>query len=57
MSTRGASRKGQERSEAILDAAEQLLVDEGHAALSAPCPRPRSALVNTPFFARRGEGA
>lgn len=34
MSTRGASRKGQERSEAILDAAEQLLVEEGHAALS-----------------------
>ena len=34
MSTRGASRKGQERSEAILDAAERLLVDEGHAALS-----------------------
>ncbi|WP_205525566.1 TetR/AcrR family transcriptional regulator [Pyxidicoccus trucidator] len=34
MSTRGASPKGQERSEAILDAAERLLVDEGHAALS-----------------------
>lgn len=34
MSTRGASRKGQERSEAILDAAERLLVEEGHAALS-----------------------
>jgi AcrR family transcriptional regulator len=34
MSTRGASRKGQERSEAILDAAERLLVDEGHAALT-----------------------
>jgi AcrR family transcriptional regulator len=34
MSTRGASRKGQERSEAILDAAERLLVDEGHVALS-----------------------
>ncbi|MBZ4420844.1 TetR/AcrR family transcriptional regulator [Myxococcus sp. RHSTA-1-4] len=34
MSTRGASRKGQERSEAILEAAERLLVDEGHAALS-----------------------
>jgi len=34
VSTRGASRKGQERSEAILDAAEQLLVDEGHAALT-----------------------
>jgi DNA-binding transcriptional regulator YbjK len=34
MSTRGASRKGQERSEAILEAAERLLVDEGHAALT-----------------------
>nr|QKW93646.1 TetR family transcriptional regulator [Vitiosangium cumulatum] len=34
MSTRGASRKGQERSEAILDTAERLLVDEGHAALT-----------------------
>jgi AcrR family transcriptional regulator len=34
MSTRGESRKGQERSEAILDAAERLLVEEGHAALS-----------------------
>ncbi|MDY7224884.1 TetR/AcrR family transcriptional regulator [Hyalangium rubrum] len=34
MSTRGASRKGQERSEAILDAAEKLLVEEGHAALT-----------------------
>ncbi|NMO14578.1 TetR family transcriptional regulator [Pyxidicoccus fallax] len=34
MSTRGASRKGQERSEAILEAAEGLLVDEGHAALT-----------------------
>ncbi|MFE8601023.1 TetR/AcrR family transcriptional regulator [Archangium violaceum] len=34
MSTRGASPKGQERSEAILDAAERLLVDEGHSALS-----------------------
>ncbi|WP_257463115.1 TetR/AcrR family transcriptional regulator [Archangium lipolyticum] len=34
MSTRGASRKGQERSEAILDAAQRLLVDEGHAALT-----------------------
>ncbi len=34
MSTRGTSRKGQERSEAILDEAERLLVDEGHAALT-----------------------
>jgi AcrR family transcriptional regulator len=34
MSTRGTFQKGQERREAILDAAEQLLVDEGHAALS-----------------------
>lgn len=34
MSTRGASRKGQERSEAILDAAEGLLVEAGHAALT-----------------------
>lgn len=34
MSTRGASSKGQERSEAILDATEQLLVEEGHAALT-----------------------
>ena len=34
MSTRGAFPKGQERSETILDAAERLLVDEGHAALS-----------------------
>lgn len=34
MSTRGVSSKGQERSEAILDTAERLLVDEGHAALT-----------------------
>lgn len=34
MSARGASRKGQERSEAILDAAEGLLVEAGHAALT-----------------------
>lgn len=34
MSTRGASRKGQERNEAILEAAERLLVEEGHAALT-----------------------
>ncbi|MCY1080478.1 TetR/AcrR family transcriptional regulator [Archangium lansingense] len=34
MSTRGASSKGQERREAVLDAAERLLVDEGHGALT-----------------------
>lgn len=44
MSTRGASRKGQERSEAILDAAQRLLVDEGHAALSLRAVAQRSGI-------------